>query len=727
MVCEKVDKLGYKELKDLRFQIDLKQDYSFALCFWIYLPKSTPFPCTILHQLHSDNPFLALGKDKRVILSPSSSLHEESAVIPSVILETEFPLEQWVHLGCEVCCNVIRIHFDGKVMGEQSVSSSDCQNLMTVTLSARHEGFDSLDGYAYNSEVLRSTSIKNHYVKDPPLQLCIDSASASDIELESDGIWNIVGGKVSCRKKFSVDVLLLDAFGQPRHRDFKVVASLIYADDWSPVEKAEENAAPLLVIYDGLEFPSRDKPIKIFEGRASFKMYISQLSSKCENKLFRIKFDVPEIGNYPFFEAFTPPVRCISSTSNGGNMSTITWKKLPSGIHLFNGSSSPQYAVGHSELQSKAICETKPNPPSKRVKFGEDTPMENTKADTTAKQHEEECNSYTVPENEENYGSIDDSGSDSESAGAKTSELKNTPCNIELLSDLTIFRYCLGSFSERSAMLNEISVAFSEADIADMAEKVAFFSGCTHHRHQITIVKGLLEEGEKVWNLISRGSQKIHWDDVVFVIEEQFMRIACCSTRALTQQDFNFLRRSSGGRDYLTKDDFDRMWCWLYPVAYTISKHEINLLWASTSSKWIEGFITKEEVEYALQGPLGNSDPGTFILRFPTTRSWPHPDAGSLIASYVGSDFSLHHRQLSLDYSAGMFDSNPKPLEELLLSELELSRVIRILINAITHRTNKMQLTNIPSAQHSRFTNGCYDPQVVSCKNHVLRPEDLLL
>lgn len=178
--------------------------------------------------------------------------------------------------------------------------------------------------------------------------------------------------------------------------------------------------------------------------------------------------------------------------------------------------------------------------------------------------------------------------------------------------------------------------------------------------------------------MISQNSHRVHWDNAVFEIEEQFMRIANSSTRSLTQQDLNFLRRISGGHEYITKDDFDKMWRWLYPVAFTISRQGINALWASMSPKWIEGFVTKEEVEYALQSSQGIQEPGTFILRFPTTRSWPHPDAGSLVASYVGRDFSLHHRQLALDYSSDNFNTKQKPLQELLLSEPELSQVGRI-------------------------------------------------
>lgn len=33
-------------------------------------------------------------------------------------------------------------------------------------------------------------------LQDPPMCLCIDSSSVSDIELEGDGIWKVFGGKV---------------------------------------------------------------------------------------------------------------------------------------------------------------------------------------------------------------------------------------------------------------------------------------------------------------------------------------------------------------------------------------------------------------------------------------------------------------------------------------------------------------------------------------------------
>ncbi|CAO2829515.1 unnamed protein product [Amaranthus hypochondriacus] len=703
---QSIEELGYSLLKDLQFEIAENQT-SLIFCFWVYLPTSTAFPSTILHQMDSEKPLLSLNGDKRLMLSPSVISQDESSGPGSIdtsteglcaISNVELPLGRWAHIGCEVRSDIISIHLDGKVVGERPLDSSAVK-VFDFTLSATCKGFKGLDGYVHNVAVLpSSSSIKEHHVKDPPLWLSIDSSSALNIEPEDGEIWKIVGGKESCRKMFSLDALLLDAFGEPVDKELEVVTSLIYADDHFPIEKSINNEAPLLTTCNGIEFPSNYKPNKLQQGRASFQLSITRLSSECDNKLFRVKFNVLSMGCSPFLEAFTPPIRCIDKTSDT-KKSTITWKKLPSGVHLVNGSSSPQFSVGHSELVQKAVCEAIPTPPLKRKKVGQDNSLPVSKSEPSEQAPDEECSSYAAPATatkaqnavktslesiQENYGGLDNSASDSESVGARTSELKNISSNREYDSDLTIFRYCLGGFSERSLMLKEICSYASEKDMEVMAEKVSFFSGCSHHRYQIMIAKKLLEEGEKAWNLISQNSNRVQWDNAVFGIEEQFMRIACCSSRSLTQQDLNFLRKISGGHEYLVKDDFDKMWRWLYPVAYTISRNGINALWSSVSPMWIEGFVTKEEVEYALQNPLGIQEPGTFILRFPTTRSWPHPDAGSLVASYVSKDFSLRHRQLSLDYSAGIFDTNQKPVQELLLSEPELSRVGRIARSHLT-------------------------------------------
>lgn len=118
----------------------------------------------------------------------------------------------------------------------------------------------------------------------------------------------------------------------------------------------------------------------------------------------------------------------------------------------------------------------------------------------------------------------------------------------------------------------------------------------------------------------------------------------------LISQDFEILRRIAGCQEFVARENFEKMWCWLYPVASTLSGILVNALWNSASPKWIEGFITKEEAESSLQGPGVLQGPGTFVLRFPTSRSWPHPDAGNLVATYIGSDYNIHHRLLSLDF-----------------------------------------------------------------------------
>jgi hypothetical protein len=85
-------------------------------------------------------------------------------------------------------------------------------------------------------------------------------------------------------------------------------------------------------------------------------------------------------------------------------------------------------------------------------------------------------------------------------------------------------------------------------------------------------------------------------------------------------------------------------------VAASLSRGKTKKLWDCTLPTWIEGLITREEAENALRSSKELlKEPGTFILRFPTTRSWPHPDAGSLVITYVGFDYSIHHRLLSLD------------------------------------------------------------------------------
>lgn len=67
-------------------------------------------------QVHSDisgsAPFLVLNEKKIMMLLPLTHVHKEapdpgnsalSTEVPHASMETEFPLEKWIHIGCEVC------------------------------------------------------------------------------------------------------------------------------------------------------------------------------------------------------------------------------------------------------------------------------------------------------------------------------------------------------------------------------------------------------------------------------------------------------------------------------------------------------------------------------------------------------------------------------------------------------------------------------------------------
>jgi hypothetical protein len=703
----------YSLLKDFRVEIEGDEEtFTFSLCFWVYFITSTAFPATIIQQVHSDSvgsaPFLLIDKKKRMMLLPLLLLHKEAPdpdnstswlEVPHASTEIEFPLEKWIHVGCEVSTDFVRLHIDGEIVGEKSLTSlinedSRTSSLRKITLANIGGHGDGLQGYVHNVKILPpALSIKDHQGKDVPLKLSIDNSSSSEIEVGNDGVWSIVGGKASCRRNFSLDVVLLDASGQPVSKDIEVVTSLLYADNGALVENTTDAEAPLLASYDGIEYASCERPSKMLQGRASFKLKISQLSSKCDNRLFRIRFHMLKSGSYPFFEAFSPPIRCISRGRNT-RVSSVMWKRSTSTIHPHNLSQSSGVDEGSLELQHNSVNEARPYSSSKRVRSGHDRLSTTFKTDPNVERPDEECNSHPQTANKvenefgrslerrpENLEETDDSPSDSESTEERNSPFKSMPSGRSPISDVTIFKYCLSGLMERSFMLKEIAMSASDNELSEFAHQVSLYSGCSHHRHQISIAKRLIDEGTKAWNSISQNNHHIRWENMVFEIEEHFMKIACCSSRSLTQQDFELLRRIAGCQEYLAQENFEKMWCWLYPVAFALSRDSSNALWSSTSPKWIEGFITKEESECSLQGPRGLQEPGTFILRFPTSRSWPHPDAGSLIVTYVGSDYTIHHRLLSLDqiYGSSESEMNVKPLQDMLLAEPELSRLGRII------------------------------------------------
>lgn len=55
-------------------------------------------------------------------------------------------------------------------------------------------------------------------------------------------------------------------------------------------------------------------------------------------------------------------------------------------------------------------------------------------------------------------------------------------------------------------------------------------------RNQITMAKRLIEDGVNTWNLISQKNDRVRWENIVFDIKDQFMKISCCSSRSLMEQ-----------------------------------------------------------------------------------------------------------------------------------------------------------------------------------------------
>ncbi|KAI3789520.1 hypothetical protein L2E82_02319 [Cichorium intybus] len=682
---------GYSSLKNLKLEIinsDSDLDGTFSLCFWLYLPAdSSPFPSTLLHQHHSDTtsstPFLSLDANKEIVLYPILSVPEETTIpsdvtpgkeVPSARTKIDVPLNKWIHVGCQVSTDTMRLYINGEIVQEMPVTYT-CDNLRKVSLLGANED---VEGYVYGVEILPITSsIKDYFIKDPPVHILVDTSSATDIEEDNDGVWTVVGGKASCRRNFSLDVVLMDAFGHLVNKELEVVATLTYADNYAHVEKPDDAEAPLLTSYDGMEFASWDRPSTLINGRASFKLKISQLSSKCDNKLFCIKFNIPKMGiRYPFLEVFSRSIRCISRNRNT-RPSTLIWKRSTSVMHSVNGTSWPD--VGSIEPVHNVVHEAKPSPSSKRIKLGLANPFVNFKSDNSFKQGNEEHheNDRILEGRQEMHEGRYNSSSDSDSSEA-TNSCKSNGSNGSPVSDVTVFKYCLGTLTEKSLLLKDLASSGSHQDIMDFAMRVSQFSGCLHHGNQIRISKKMIEEGTKVWNSILQNYQHVLWENMIPVLRDQFIKISSCRNRFLAQQDFEVLRRISGCEDSVSQENFEKLWCWLYPVAFGLSQNGLNEMW---DSRWIEGLVTKEEAESSLQGPAGGFvDPGTFVLRFPTSRSWPHPDAGNLIVTYVGADFVIHHRLLSLDFfhsSCGDKISG-NSLKEMLLEERELSRLGRI-------------------------------------------------
>lgn len=692
----------YFPLKNLKIRLDqdasLDEESDFSLCFWLYLPISRPVSSVIISQIHHENegvaPFLALNEQNKLCLFPLKFLHADSSQInstvwmdiPHISTEMDCPREKWVHIACEVAANRMRFHVDGTLVKEKPLSIVSNYNqyqerLRKIGFVGTEGNIVKFQGYVYDCQVLPiSASTKDHFIKNPPVKLMLrDSCISDGIEEGYDGTWSIVSGKESYRRTFSMEVVLLDAIGRIVHKELEIFASLVYADSKAPVEKTNDsNEAPLLTSCDGTEYPSNDKPITLLRGRATFKLKISLLSSKCSSKVFSVYFHTTAAQKYPFLEVYSRPIRCISKTK--AIRLAIERKPVPiSPNHCLNHSFNENQTChiihdpnGGSRPGASNISELKCTSSSKRLKPDSDKSL-----------GAMDSNGVLRQDNTVIGRSVESKPSSPEGTIVNPSDSEITEYIQQLhtgISDLKIFKYCLDSISERTIVLKSLAIYSSNEDFMKFADQVSLYAGCTHHRYQIMMTKQLIQEGMNTWHSISGDSPSVLWNHAVPEINKRFMKISHSTTRSLSGKDLEVLREIAGCGEELSRENFDKLWYWLYPLALSLSKKRIHDLWECTKPLWIEGLIRNEEAENSLNGSRGLQRPGTFVLRFPTSRSWPHPDAGSLVVTYVGADYKLHHKLLSLDLSSeNNGERNTKPLQIMLLEEPELSQLGRVI------------------------------------------------
>ncbi|KAF8689166.1 hypothetical protein HU200_041948 [Digitaria exilis] len=691
---------GYRDLGGVRVELDPVTARGgggggFAISFWLYLSSSARPSSVILHQVTVGDanklPFLALGEGNKLLLFPLTSLHREAPApatssypwtgTTNLSSTSECPLEKWFHIGCEVTENVMRLHVNGDLIAETHLCSlydepdhQDNANKISLLGNGSKR-----DGYIYNIEVSRVLgTIQEQYAKNPPFKLSIDYSSSDGIEEGDDGIWNIVGGKASCRRNFILEVVLINAFGEPV-KDKEVVASLVYADNGTVVEKSRDDSEPpLLITCEGLEYPAISKPLPIIHGRALFKLKISQLSSKCDNKLFRIQFStLHHMRRYPFLEAHSKTIRCISRNrtvrpSGSGKRVGSAMADETDLLNNTQGLVNAERVNGRLHSHSNNLVVRFQTPKFSKI---EGDGMAKVQVMTNASVRNKHTRKMVASKEAQNFMGTDSSTSTCDSFDSGSSWSGSDVDDVESFSDAVVFRYCLDSTYDRSKFLRGAAPTFSKDDLVKLADKVSLYSGCSHHRNQILMSKRLISEGAAAWSMISKNNERALWSSAIPVIIKKFMDIGRSVNRGLSEQDLEILRGIAGCGEDIGRDEFDRLWYWLYPVAASLSRDKIKKLWDCTSPRWIEGLITIQEADNALRNSRELlKEPGTFVLRFPTTRSWPHPDAGNLVVTYTGSDNSIHHRLLSLDSSAARAEN----LQDLLLQEPELSQLGRV-------------------------------------------------
>lgn len=269
--------------------------------------------------------------------------------------------------------------------------------------------------------------------------------------------------------------------------------------------------------------------------------FLLQLSSKCDNRLFRVCFDSPSIPHYPFLRAFSRPIRCVSRNRNHRTPAGA-WKQKPSNpLFPLDGTVSPvgkelisgESRLGNNDAHSNG---TVPNvvgvhvspflpgqPPLKRARYQEKdlngAVYIETSTDRMGVQNGELKTSFSgtfqrpllptspslgsfgwpvyghLPSNGpvyksptlESNGSLDmmnkqDVIKDNNSLDCGVPEIAVHPkSSAGGFSDLLVFKYCLENMTCRAAFLKAAITVRNDLDLVDFAGRVSHCTGCRHN------------------------------------------------------------------------------------------------------------------------------------------------------------------------------------------------------------------------------------------------------
>mmetsp|Transcript_1260 Transcript_1260/g.4469 ORF Transcript_1260/g.4469 Transcript_1260/m.4469 type:complete len:818 (-) Transcript_1260:275-2728(-) len=300
--------------------IELGTDTEFATwSFWLFASESYHGK---LFELQSGGDktttVLSLDSKQRFLLATDGGSSKKTSCV--------LPVGKWILMRLQLSNSALSLTVDG------SVVETTASTLLGAVKDAESKKL-TLNGCAGSKDLLWTCGLvsqpsssaedeKEVMASGTPLILGLNNDALQDLEvsttaeheeaagMEEQTMFVVVGGKASCRRKFTMEVVVKDANGEIVRNgvcdDMVLVADLRFATSGRPLLSDAEPA--LLTTFDGVEYCSTARPTRVKDGIANFKFTISRLSSKCGNQLFSIRFRLTEAslkeGSSVKFETF---------------------------------------------------------------------------------------------------------------------------------------------------------------------------------------------------------------------------------------------------------------------------------------------------------------------------------------------------------------------------------------------------------------------------------------